>query len=153
DPWYRYMRFVNEALGFSRVGPMAGQPQSVLGIGPGSGTEIFDFAQRHPHWQLHFLEASEQFPASLQRRWPTATVMLPQASGEIQLDSGSQALVCAFAVLHHIPNVSKVMREVARVLSTGGYFLTREPCSSMGDWRKLRSATPNERGIGRELLL
>lgn len=29
----------------------------------------------------------------------------------------------------------------------------REPCSSMGDWRHPRSATPNERGISRKLLV
>jgi SAM-dependent methyltransferase len=153
DPWYAYMRFVNETLGFPRVKANAADSKSVLVIGPGSGIEIANFAGRHPEWRLHFLEASEHFSAALKERWPDATVMRPAISGDIELGNGSQALVCAFAVLHHIPNVSKVVREVGRILRVGGVFLVREPCSSMGDWRVPRSATPNERGISRELLV
>lgn len=65
----------------------------------------------------------------------------------------SQDVVCAFSVLHHIANVSKVIREIGRVTQKGGVLLVREPCSSMGDWRKPRSATPNERGIPKSLMI
>ena len=153
DPWYAYMRFVNERLGFVQVDAAAAEPKSVLVIGPGSGVEITEFSRRNPHWRLHFLEASENFSLALARKWPDAVILRPQTSGDIELDSGSQMLVCAFSVLHHIPNVSKVVREVSRVLASGGTFLVREPCSSMGDWRLPRSTTPNERGISRRLLV
>ena len=153
DPWYAYMRFVNETLGFARVQAVAEAQNSVLVIGPGSGTEIAEFCRHNPHWRLHFLEASENFCRALARKWPSAVILRPRISGDIELASGSQMLVCAFSVLHHIPNVSKVVREVSRVLASGGTFLVREPCSSMGDWRIARSATPNERGISCRLLL
>ena len=153
DPWYAYMRFVNETLGFSRVSSVAADANSVLVIGPGSGIEIKTFAERHPDWHLHLLEASSNFRVALKDRWPWAVVLEPATSGDIGLKSDSQSLVCAFSVLHHIPNVSKVVKEVGRILRPGGVFLVREPCSSMGDWRFPRSATPNERGIGRDLLV
>jgi len=153
DPWYSYMRFLNEALGFARLDPDAVAPKAVLVIGPGSGTEIEEFARRNPQWRLHFLESSENFSRALTRKWPDAVIIHPTVAGNIELASASQSLVCAFSVLHHIPNVSKVVREVSRVLAPGGMLLVREPCSSMGDWRLPRSATPNERGISRRLLV
>lgn len=153
DPWYAYMRFLNETLGFSRLGAHATPHPAALVIGPGSGTEIVEFARRNPHWRLSFLEASDNFGAALTRRWPDSVVIHPKVSGDIPLADGSQSLVCAFSVLHHIPNVTKVVGEVSRVLAPGGTFLVREPCSSMGDWRRPRAATPNERGISRRLLV
>jgi hypothetical protein len=56
-------------------------------------------------------------------------------------------------VLHHIPNVSKVVREIGRVTSPGGWALFSEPVISMGDWRRHRPGlTKRERGIPRHLL-
>lgn len=152
DPWYAYMRYVNTRLGFERVRETGSRPESVLVLGPGSGIEIEEFAANHPDWQLNFLEASSNFSTELRRKWPAAVIVPPRASGDIDLLDESQTLVCAFSVLHHIPNVSKVMSEIGRVTRCGGTVLVREPCSSMGDWRGPRSATPNERGISRAYL-
>lgn len=77
-----------------------------------------------------------------------ATYMSPSALGDIKLDSATVDLATSFGVLHHIPNVSHVVSEVARVLKPGGLFVVREPISSMGDWRKPRAGlTANERGL------
>ena len=51
-------------------------------------------------------------------------------------------------MLHHIANVSTVVREIGRALKPGGLFVFREPIHSMGDWRGPRHGlTRNERGI------
>ncbi len=77
-----------------------------------------------------------------------ATYMSPSAVGDIPLDSATVDLATSFGVLHHIPNVSHVVGEIARVLKTGGVFVVREPISSMGDWRRPRTGlTANERGL------
>lgn len=144
DPWYTYMRYVNEALGFSCVGDSG----KMLVLGPGNGAEVSRFKE----WSLTFVEASDNFKSVLRERFPTSVVIHPQPSGQMALPNESQDVVCAFSVLHHIPNVSAVIREVSRVTKPNGIFLVREPCSSMGDWRYPRSATPNERGISARLL-
>jgi len=77
-----------------------------------------------------------------------AVYMSPSAIGDIELDSATVDLATSFGVLHHIPNVSHVVGEIARVLKPGGLFVLREPISSMGDWRKARAGlTANERGL------
>jgi SAM-dependent methyltransferase len=153
DPWYAYMRYVNEVLGFTAVAREPRPPESMLVLGPGSGIEVVEFACRHPRCQLNFLEASSKFQQELQTRFPGSHIILPRHTGEIDLPDASQDVVCAFSVLHHIPNVSKVLSEAARVTRPGGLLMVREPCSSMGDWRRPRSATPNERGISLQLML
>jgi SAM-dependent methyltransferase len=77
----------------------------------------------------------------VEHRSPNPLGDLPAADGEFQL------LTC-FGVLHHVPNVSKVTAEFARVLAPGGLALVREPIVSMGDWRNPREGlTKRERGI------
>lgn len=77
-----------------------------------------------------------------------AKYLKPQVTGDIILDDCCVDLAVSLDVLHHIPNVSHVVAEIARVLCPGGLFVLNEPISSMGDWRKPRTGgTANERGL------
>ena len=77
-----------------------------------------------------------------------ASFIEARSSGEINAERGAFDLITCFGVLHHIPNVSFVLRELARCLRPDGVLLLREPISSMGDWRKPRpGCTPRERGL------
>src|SRR5258708_34658276 len=72
----------------------------------------------------------------------------PGASGELEFANECFDLIICLSVLHHIPNVSAVLRELARCLQPGGYAIFREPVISMGDWRRSRKGlTKRERGI------
>ena len=72
----------------------------------------------------------------------------PSVTGVIDLPDGTCDLACSFGVLHHIANVGDVLCEVARVLKPGGWFVLREPITSLGDFRSPRPGlTRNERGI------
>lgn len=77
-----------------------------------------------------------------------ATFMLPNPSGDISLTDNSADLFVSMGVLHHIPNVSHVIAEAGRVLNSGGWFVLREPISSMGPWWCPRPGlTKRERGV------
>lgn len=77
-----------------------------------------------------------------------ALYLKPSFLGDIDLKTGSADLATSFGVLHHIPNVSHVVGEIARVLRPCGLFAVREPISWMGDWRGPRPGlTQNERGM------
>lgn len=116
-----------------------------LAIGCGAGQELALIAR-----QVRHITAIEP----VKRQWRktisgvSATYCFPDPTGKIPLPDASVDVVTAFAVLHHIPNVSYVLSEIARVLKPRGILLAREPISSMGDWRLNRPGmTKRERGI------
>ena len=152
DPWYLYMYFVNEILGFNLVYRHLSLIKNILVLGPGAGKEIDNFAKKNPSSVIHFLEASKNFQSILQKKFPNSLIYSPKFNGDIDIINEEIDVTCAFSVLHHIPNVSKVLKEIGRVTRSGGFLLVREPCSSMGNWNAPRSATPNERGISRQLM-
>jgi SAM-dependent methyltransferase len=76
------------------------------------------------------------------------TLHKPRVDGRLEFDDDCFDLITCFGVLHHIPNVSDVVKELYRCLKPKGYLLMREPITSMGDWRTCRvGVTPRERGI------
>jgi SAM-dependent methyltransferase len=138
--WYHAL---NVRHGYSRIpgGPWA----RVLGLGSARGEEFLPVIGRVR--DLTIVDPSDRFVGSMvggvRPRYikPTVEGVLPFADGTFDL------LTC-FGVLHHIPNVSFVLREMFRVLGPGGHALVREPVASMGDWRRPRHGmTRRERGI------
>lgn len=122
----------------------------VLGIGSAYGDELEPILARSD--RISILEPSDGFTSTMLNGVPVSYVK-PVASGDIPFDGDSLDLITCLGVLHHIPNVSKVVQEFHRVLKPGGYALVREPIISMGDWRKPRSGlTKRERGIPLQLM-
>lgn len=116
-----------------------------IALGPAAGHDVAPFAESVT--EFHCIEPAHAF-------WRTeiagvkATYHDPSPDGSIALPSASMDSAIAIGVFHHIPNVSAVVAEIARVLKPGGLLLTREPIVSMGDWTKPREGlTVNERGI------
>lgn len=117
----------------------------ILGIGSAYGDELEPVLAHSD--QISIFEPSDGFKSTVLNGVPVNYVK-PVASGDMPFDSNSFDLITCFGVLHHIPNVSKVVGEFYRVLKPGGYALVREPIISMGDWRQPRSGlTKRERGI------
>lgn len=117
----------------------------VLGVGSAYGDElnpIIDHAE-----SITILESSDSFIHKDIKGVPIKYEK-PIYNGSFNFKNEEFDLVTCFGVLHHIPNVSKVLSEIYRCLNKGGYLLLREPIISMGDWRKHRKGlTKNERGI------
>lgn len=148
DVWHQYARMVNENLGFSKMVFDKNASISLLVLGPASGEEIEKFVDEHKEINLNFIEASQSYQSILRKKYPESNIFAPSISGDIELEDGTQNVVIAFSVLHHIANVSFVLSEIFRVMAKNGFLLIREPCSSMGDWRYHRKLPSlNERGI------
>ena len=123
--------------------------KKTLGLGSSWGYEFLPIIEKIE--ELYIIEASSQtISEKLGHIKPAYSK--PEISGAISFPNDSFDLICAFSVLHHIPNVSFVLTELLRVLKPGGFLLLREPVITMGDWREERlGLTKNERGIPEKL--
>ncbi len=117
----------------------------VLGFGSAYGDELLPIIARIGH--LTIVDPSDAFVRPEVHGVP-ATYVKPDPAGTLPMPQGSFDLITCLGVLHHIPNVSAVVKEFARTLKPGGRIVLREPIVSMGDWRRPRAGlTKRERGI------
>lgn len=147
---YRYgYHALNAQHGFDRL-PTGWRARHVLAFGSAHGHELQPHLARMA--EITLLDASADFqPQQLAGR--PVRPLRAQASGQIAAPDASVDLITCFGVLHHIPNVSFVLRELHRVCQPGGHALLREPITSMGDWRRPRlGLTQRERGFPQPLL-
>ncbi len=145
DQPYRYVYHrLNQQTAF-RFLPEGRQFARAMGLGSAFGHEFEPLNRRITN--LTIVDPSDQFVATEVVGIP-ARYIKPNVSGRLPFDDNHFDLLTCFGVLHHIPNVSFVIKELCRVLEPGGYALIREPIVSMGDWRRPRSGlTKRERGI------
>lgn len=123
---------------------------SACGFGSAYGDEFQPIASKVD--SLTIVDPSDAFAKQSVHGIP-ATYVKPAASGVLPLPSNTFGLVTCFDVLHHIPNVSAVIAELARVTAPWGIIILREPIISLGDWRNARPGlTKRERGIPLHLL-
>jgi SAM-dependent methyltransferase len=119
--------------------------ERVLGLGSARGAEFAPVA--HRLGALCIVEPSDAYAATEVYGVPTRYVK-PGPGGALPFADASFDLATAFGALHHVPNVSFVVGELARCLTPGGWAILREPVVSMGDWRAPRPGlTRRERGI------
>jgi SAM-dependent methyltransferase len=134
---------LNDWHGFSKLPPR--RYEHVVGIGAAFGAELRPVLSASR--LVTILEPSDGFAMADIDGVPVRYVK-PNSSGVMPFQDASVDLITCFGVLHHIPNVSKVLSEFRRVLAPNGYALVREPTASMGDWRFPRPGlTKHERGI------
>lgn len=137
-PGYYGYHALNYWHGFRHL-PQKGVDR-VLGMGSAFGDELAPVVAQAK--KITILEPSEGFKSS------QFEYVKPSPSGRMPFPDSSFDLITCFGVLHHIPNVSTVLKEASRCLSQDGIMLIREPIVSMGDWRRpRRGLTKRERGI------
>lgn len=118
---------------------------SVLSLGGATGEELRPLLSRVE--KITILEPSQAFPVKAIAGVPVEYVK-PRSSGIMPFRDESFDLATCFGCLHHVPNVSTVVRELFRCLRPSGIALIREPIVSMGDWRRERAGlTKRERGL------
>lgn len=147
---YRYeYHALNWYHAFRHLGPR--EYDHVCGFGSAYGHEVDPLAGRIK--RLTIVDSSEAFFGGAVAGVVPEYVKA-EGSGDLPVMSGSFDLITCFGVLHHIPNVSFVVSELARTLVSGGFLVIREPITTMGDWRRARPGlTPRERGIPSSLFL
>lgn len=143
-PYIYEFHELNKINGYKKINQIK-EFNRVLSLGGASGDELIPIIDKIR--EIIILEPSQKLRVD-ELRGKRIKYISPNASGKINLPNESVDLITCFAVLHHIPNVSFIMRELTRILKKGGYMLIREPIVSMGDWRiKREGLTLRERGI------
>lgn len=124
--------------------------KNVLGIGSATGHEFLPILDKIEN--LYILEPSDKLKGQ-KIKDKSITYIKPEIMGNMVFEDGFFDLVTCFGVLHHIPNVSYVMKEIYRTMNDDGIFLLREPIVTMGDWRHARQGlTKNERGLPKKFI-
>jgi SAM-dependent methyltransferase len=122
-----------------------------LGIGSAYCDEFIPILPRLSH--ITSLDPSNRFARDKLENVPVSCIQ-PSIDGKAPFLDNSFDIITCLGALHHIANVSYVLRECYRCLKPGGVMFLREPIVSMGDWRRLRRGlTKNERGIPYNLLV
>jgi SAM-dependent methyltransferase len=122
----------------------------LLGFGSAYGDELRPVLPDAEH--VTIVDPSDAFVRPEVMGKP-ARYVKPSVDGRLPFADGAFDLATCFGVLYHVPNVSFVVRELARVMAPAGRVLLREPIISMGDWRQpRRGLTKRERGIPLRLL-
>lgn len=135
----------NQFYGYRRLAP-GRRFRNVLSFGGGNGAELLPISHRLE--KVTILESSRNFKSVFE-----AEYVLPNLDGTLPFPDNTFDLVTCLGVLHHIPNVSTVIRELHRCTAEKGSVLLSEPITSMGDWTKPRAGlTKRERGIPVQLL-
>lgn len=135
---------MNIAHGFNQLPPNM-RFTHAMGFGGAYGDELKPVLNRID--RITIMDPSDAFVKTEVGGVPAQWVK-PHPSGRMPFPDNTFDLITCFGVLHHVPNVSFVLKEMARVLKPGGYALIREPIVSMGDWRQPRAGlTKHERGI------
>ncbi len=146
---YGYDKY-NEIHGYNKIRRELGQNLKCMGLGSAYGYEFLPIKGHIS--SITVIDPSEQFKVDNIEGLPIKYVK-PTVKGTMSFSSDSFDLITSFGTLHHIPNVSYLISEMARVLRPGGYMLIREPIISMGDWTKKRNGlTARERGIPFKLM-
>ncbi|HUW83054.1 MAG TPA: class I SAM-dependent methyltransferase [Phycisphaerae bacterium] len=142
---YRYgYHQLNMRHGYSCLGPR--RFKHALGLGSAYGAEFIPIADRIGF--ITILDPSEAFSGTKAINGVPCEYCRPNIDGGMPFQNESFDLITCLGVMHHIPNVSKVMKECFRCVQTSGVMVIREPIVSMGDWRQPRAGlTKRERGI------
>ena len=139
---------LNIRHGFSHIA--ARRFKNVLGIGSAYGDEFWPIIGNID--SLTILDPSDAFSITAQVKGVPCNYSKPNSDGHLSFGDGRFDLITSLGVMHHIPNVSRVINECFRCLSAGGTMLIREPIVSMGNWTKPRPGlTKRERGIPLEI--
>ncbi len=144
--YYPY-HLMNERFGWSKIGHKLGE---VLSLGGAYAAEFEKIACNIT--SITVVEPGKKFWRD-EAYGLRLNYVVPNVDGHLDFDNQTFDTITAFGVLHHIPNVTYVFSELARVLKPGGNILLREPIISMGDWSVHRPGlTKNERSIPLSIL-
>jgi len=123
---------------------------NAIGLGSAFGDEFIPIAERLS--KITIIDPSDKFAEHEALNGTPLEYRKPSLNGQLDFPDNHFQIATSMGALHHIANVTTVLREFYRCLILGGYMLIREPIVTQGDWRyPRRGLAKNERSIPYEL--
>lgn len=120
---------------------------SVLDVGSGSGHCLRVLRRVRPNLRAIGVEPSAAMREKGHNSGLSADVLIDGDAGSLAYESGDFDLVCAFGVLHHVPEPAKVIEEMCRVAGKA-VFISDSNNFGEGDWwRRLLKQAINAVGL------
>ncbi|MBL8006332.1 MAG: class I SAM-dependent methyltransferase [Ignavibacteria bacterium] len=145
DYWIIYEVF-NRKYAVDRFAELT-KEKKVLSFGCAEGSDTAKLYGEYG-FRLYGIESSEELIRAFRKNFPGSKIEKATTEGRINYPEDFFDYIFCFGVLHHIPNVSFVLKEFHRVLKPGGIAIIREPvCWMYSGNVKPDELSPNERGI------
>lgn len=125
-------------------------PQVVLDIGCGTGRLLRKAALRWPGARLVGVDPAEGMIAQARQRTPGAEFHVSTVE-TLSLSEGSVDLALSTVSFHHWFDQALALRQVAKILRPGGYFVLADPVIPLGLERVFRHGRPANSAQRREL--
>lgn len=93
--------------------------KSILDVGCGTGRGVRYFMTHHPSIKVVGIEPVREMLGEAVRNGIPSDSLVRGSGDRLPFPDGSFDIVCAFGVLHHVPNPDRVLAEMVRVASTG----------------------------------
>ena len=109
------------------------QGANAIGLGSAYGDEFMPIADRLR--KITIIDPSDKFAENEALNGTPIEYRKPSLNEKLDFPDNHFQLATSMGALHHIANVTTVLREFYRCLTPGGYMLIREPIVTQGDWR------------------
>lgn len=122
---------VNAAFTSDFIAVCPAPASAILDVGTGTAQIPIELCRRHPTYQVHAVDLSEEMlklaaanvvAAGLSHRIALERVNARQMS----FDAGQFAAVFSNSIIHHIPHPFECLSEMVRVCATGGTLFVRD---------------------------
>jgi SAM-dependent methyltransferase len=125
-------------------------PRAILDLGCGTGRLLRKAALRWPGARLVGIDPAEGMIAQARQRTPGAAFHLSTAE-TLSLPESSFDLALSTVSFHHWFDQALALRQVAKVLRPGGYFVLADPVVPLGLNRLFQHGRPASFGRRRQL--
>ncbi len=125
-------------------------PQAILDIGCGTGRLLRKAARRWPKARLMGIDPAEGMVAQARRRTPGVAFHVSTAE-TLSLPEGTFDVALSTLSFHHWFDQALALRQVAKTLRPGGYFVLADPALPLGLERVFRHGRMANSARRREL--
>jgi len=140
DEHYFALAFLDGAIDFL-------QAKSVLDLGAGTGRAVFHLKSKHARLKVVGLEPVAELRAIGHRKGLAPDELIDGDATRLPFSDGSVDIVCAFALLHHLPRPELAIAEMLRVARSAVFISDANNFGQGRPWVRALKQAINATGL------